>query len=134
MSFKAKLKIGSKELDVLHCSYTFRRDVDAKGRPSSGVYGGTVQLEVESTDDTSILESMINNTHKAQKGTITFFKRDEKDSSMKDLEFEDGYIIQYSESLDSVGNNPMTINFVISARKLKMGSAEHVNEWPDNKG
>jgi hypothetical protein len=132
MSFKAKLELGGKKFDVLHCSYTFRRDVDAKGRPSSGVYGGTVQLEVESTDDTSVLESMINNVYKAVKGKIIFQKREE-DAKMKELDFEDAYIIQYSESLDVVGSNPMTINFVISARKLKMGNAEHVNEWPDKK-
>ncbi|HRH49194.1 MAG TPA: type VI secretion system tube protein TssD [Panacibacter sp.] len=132
MSFKAKLKIGGKEFDVLHCSYSFRRDVDAKGRPSSGVYGGSVQLEIESTDDTSVLESMINNVYKAQKGTVTFQKRDE-DAKMKELSFEDAYIVQYSESLDIVGSNPMTINFVLSARTLKIGSAEHKNDWPDSK-
>lgn len=129
MSFKAKLKLGGKEFDVLHCSYTFRRDVDAKGRPASGVYGGTVQVEIESTDDTSVLESMLNNIHKSQKGSVTFQKREE-DSKMKELTFEDAYIIQYSESLDSVGSNPMRINFVLSARTLKIGNAQHQNEWP----
>jgi hypothetical protein len=132
MSFKAKLTIGGKKFDVLHCSYTFRRDVDAKGRPSSSVYGGTIQLEIESTDDTSILESMINNIYKSFSGTITFQKRDE-DAKMKELSFEDGYIVQYAEALDAVGANPMTINFIISARKLKVGNAEHQNEWPDKK-
>lgn len=132
MSFKAKLTIGGKNFDVLHCSYSFRRDVDNKGRPSSNVYGGSVQLEIESTDDTSILESMINNVYKSFGGTVTFQKREE-DAKMKELTFEDGYIVQYSEALDSVGSNPMTINFVISARKLKIGNAEHQNEWPDKK-
>ena len=132
MSFKAKLTIGGKKFDVLHCSYSFRRDVDTKGRPSSSVYGGSVQLEIESTDDTSVLESMLNNIYKSISGSVTFQKRD-KDAKMKELTFEDGYIVQYSEALDSVGSNPMTINFVISARKLKVGNAEHQNEWPDKK-
>jgi hypothetical protein len=132
MSFKAKLELGGKKFDVLHCSYSFRRDVDAKGRPSSSVYGGTVQMEVESTEDTSVLESMINNVYKPHKGTVTFQKRDQ-DSKMKELTFEDGYIVQYSEALDAVGSNPMTINFVISARKLTIGNATHENEWPDGK-
>lgn len=132
MSFKAQLKIGGKTFDVLHCSYSFRRDVDAKGRPSSGVYGGTVQFEIESTEDTSVLEGMINNVYKPQKGSVVFKKREE-DATMKELTFEDAYIVQYSEALDSVGSNPMTINFVISARTLKIGNAEHKNEWPDKK-
>jgi hypothetical protein len=132
MSFKAKLTVGGKSFDVLHCSYTFRRDVDPKGRPASNVYGGSVQLEIESTDDTSVLESMLNNVYKSVSGSVTFQKREE-DAKMKELTFEDGYIVQYSESLDNVGDNPMTISFVVSARKLKVGSAEHVNEWPDKK-
>lgn len=130
MSFKAQLTLGGKKFDVLHCSYSLRRDVDAKGRPSSSVYGGTVQFEVESTEDTSVLESMINNMHKAQKGSVLFFKREEAGAKMKELEFEDAYVIQYSEALDSVGAHAMTINFVLSARKLKVGNATHENDWP----
>src|SRR6476620_8822300 len=60
MSFNAKLKIAGKDgIDVLACDYALHRDVDAKGRPASGVYGGTINLSVESTDDTSIIESMV---------------------------------------------------------------------------
>ena len=129
MSFKAKLTLGSKKFDVLHCSYSLRRDVDAKGRPSSGVYGGTIQFEIESTDDVSIIESMTNNQHKAIKGDVVFMQR-ESTAEMKKLQFEDAYVIQYSEALDSVGSNPMTINFVLSARKLVLGNAQHENEWP----
>jgi hypothetical protein len=132
MSFKAKLSMGGNNYDVLHSSYTFRRDVDSKGRPSSGIYGGTVDIQIESTDDTAILEAMVNNQYKAQKGTITFQKRDE-DAKMKELTFEDGYVVNYSESLDVVGSNPMTINFTVSARVLKIGNAEHENDWPDKK-
>jgi hypothetical protein len=75
---------------------------------------------------------MINNVYKAQGGTITFQKRDE-DAKMKELTFEDGYIVAYAEVLDVVGSNPMCINFTVSARKLKIGNAEHENDWPDKK-
>ncbi len=132
MSFKAKLSLGGKTFDVLECSYSFSRSVDAKGRPSSGVYGGAVNLTVESTDDTSILEAMLNNQYKALKGTVTFQKRDE-DAKMKELTFTDGYIVSYSESLNVIGSQPMTISFTISARELKVGNADHINEWPDKK-
>ena len=130
MSFKATLDFAGKKYDVLHCSYSFRRDVDPKGRPSSGVYGGTVQLEVESTEDTTIIESMLNSKHKPQKGKVTFYKREEDNASMKIIDFTDAYVIQYSEALDSVGSNPMTISFVVSAREIKIGTATHINEWP----
>lgn len=129
MAFKTRLTLGSKEFDVLQCSFSLSRDVDAKGRPSSGVYGGTVHIEVESTEDTSIIESMVNNQYKALSGKI-IFKRGEEDAKMKELSFEDGYIIQYNEGIAVNNNVPMTLSFVISARTLKLGNAEHTNDWP----
>ncbi|WP_158991081.1 type VI secretion system tube protein TssD [Mucilaginibacter sp. L196] len=129
MAFKATISLGAKTFDVLQCSYALNRDVDAKGRPSSGVYGGTIQVEVESTEDTSVIESMVNNQYKPINGTITFKKSDE-DAKMKELSFTEGYIIQYNEGISITGNNPMTLSFVISARTLKIGNAQHENDWP----
>jgi hypothetical protein len=129
MAFKAQIQFGSKSYDILQCSFSLNRDVDAKGRPSSGVYGGTIHVEVESTEDTSVIESMVNNQYKPFSGKITIKKSDE-DSKMKELSFEKGYIIQYTEGINVIGKNPMTLSFVISAQKLKLGSAEHENDWP----
>ena len=128
MSFTAKIKIGSKEFRALHCSYSLNREVDATGRPSSMVHGGTISLEIESTDDNSIFEWMVDQ-FKNQDGSVTFMKRD-ADSKMKELKWEKGYVIQYTEALDSTGDNPMTIHFVVSAEKITVGSASHKNPWP----
>ena len=128
MAFKALCKIGSKEFDVISCDYTFRRDVDAKGRPSSGIYGGSVNVVVESTDDTSIIESMVNQ-YKPVDGTITFKKSDE-DAKMKELSLTKGYIVNFQESLDIVGSAPMLIHFTVSAQEIKIGGADHKNDWP----
>jgi len=135
MSFNAKLKFGSKDgIDVLACDYSLRRDVDAKGRPSSGVYGGTIKLSIESTDDTSIIESMVNQ-YKPVDGAITFKKSDE-DAKMKEVKWEKGYVIDFHESfVDKAANNeqgskPMQIDFTVSAQKITIGNAEHKNEWP----
>ena len=129
MAFKARLNLGSKEFDVLQANFSLNRDVDAKGRPSSGVYGGSIHLEIESTEDTSVIESMVNNQYKPLSGTITF-KKSEEDAKMKELSFEDGYIVKYSEGINIVGDHPMTLKFQISARELKLGNAVHVNDWP----
>ena len=129
MAFKARLNFSGKEYDVLNCSYALNRDVDSKGRPSSGVYGGTIDLEIESTEDTSIVEAMVNNQYKPIIGSL-LVKKSEEDAKMKELTFEDGYIVKYSEGLSIIGDTPMTYKFTISARKLKLGNAEHVNDWP----
>lgn len=129
MAFKARLNMAGKEYDVLSCNYTLNRDVDHKGRPSSGVYGGTIDLEVESTEDTSIIETMVNNQFKPVSGKVLIKKPDE-DAKMKEVTFDDAYIVKYSEGINIIGTDPMKLRFTISARKLKLGNAEHVNDWP----
>lgn len=129
MAFKARLSMAGKEYDVLACNYTLNRDVDHKGRPSSGVYGGTIDVEIESTEDTSVIEAMVNSQFKPITGSV-LIKKSEEDAKMKELNFEDAYIIKYSEGINIVGNDPMKYRFTISARKLKLGNAEHVNDWP----
>ena len=131
MAFKSTLSIdGGDETNLLHCSYSLRRDTDASGRPSSVLYGGTIQCEIEATEDNSILEWMTD-PHKVKNGKVTFYKRSDS-AALKTLEFEEAYIVQFSESIDTVGTNPMSTHFVISAKKIKMGSAEHENPWPAN--
>lgn len=128
MAFRATLNLGDREFDVLDCSYKLNRDVDSKGRPSSNIYGGIVNVHVESTDDTSILEQMVNQ-FKPIAGSITFKKGDEE-AKMKELQWENGYIIAFEEDIDIVGSRPMSIKFSVSAQTLKMGSAQFEQNWP----
>jgi len=127
MSFKAKLNVGGKEMNVLSCSYDLTQEVDATGRPSSVTRGGRIKLTVESTGETDLFEWMCNNFERKD-GTITFYKRD-TDSKSKELAFTEGYLVKYEEKFNAVDNMPMAEAFVISARELKMGNGEHVNEW-----
>ncbi len=129
MSFKAMLSIdGKPEIRLLHCSYSLQRDFDATGRPSSMVHGGTMNFLIESTEDNSLFEWMVDQFAN-KKGKATFYKRD-SDTKMKELSFEDGYIVQYAESIDSLGDSPMTISFTISARKIAVAGITHENPWP----
>ncbi|MGN7723312.1 type VI secretion system tube protein TssD [Chitinophaga sp. 22620] len=132
MAFNARLNMAGKQYDVLSCSYTLNRDVDHKGRPSSGVYGGTIDVEVESTEDTSIIEAMVNSQFKPFSGTV-LIKKTEEDAKMKEVTFEGAYIVKYTEGINVIGSDPMKLKFTISARKMKLGNAEHVNDWPDAK-
>jgi hypothetical protein len=129
MSFKATLKVGNTEFDVISCSYSFYRDVDVKGRPASIVYGGRIDFVVESTDDTSIIESMLNNQHKPVNGSVTWTKVDE-DGTLKELKFENAFVVAYGESFATGGGDAMMISFGVSAQKISIGSAELVNDWP----
>lgn len=128
MAFRSNFKFEGKDFDVLQCDYSFHRDIDLKGRPSSNVYGGLIRVEVESTEDTTILAQMVNQ-FKPNSGTITFNRGDEE-SKMKELSWENGYVIEYTEVLDVVGREPMKIALVISAEKMKMESVEVEQKWP----
>jgi hypothetical protein len=133
MAYKATLSMGSKKYDVLSSSFSFNRSVDAKGRPSSGVYGGEIHLVVESYEDTTLIELMLTKQHTAQSGEITF-DQGTSDGKMKTIKFTDGFITNYTESASAQGADAMTIQFTISAREIAIGdAAKHVNEWPANK-
>ncbi|MCQ2189359.1 MAG: type VI secretion system needle protein Hcp [Paludibacteraceae bacterium] len=128
MAFRSTLNLGEKEYDVLECSYSLKRDVDSKGRPSSNIYGGRISVRVESTEDTTILETMVNQ-FKPFNGSIVFKKGDEE-GKMKELSFENAYIIEYAEGIDIIGSAPMSINVTISAQIIKIGGAEYEENWP----
>ena len=127
MSFKSKLKVGGKELNVLSASYDLNQEVDASGRPSSVTRGGTIFLTVESTGDSFFFEWMTNNFERKD-GSIQYVKRD-TDAKLKELVFKEGYLVKYKESFDATGSNPLIETFTISAKEISMGGGEHINEW-----
>lgn len=127
MSFKAKLKVGGQEYNVLSCSYELHQETDATGRPSSITRGGKIRLTVESTADTSLSDWMFNNFERRD-GSIVFLKRD-TEATAKELKFSEGYMVKYLENFDSTGKNPMSESFIISAKSVGMGNGEHVNDW-----
>ncbi len=127
MSFKAKLKVGGKEVNVLQVSYDLNQEVDATGRPSAITRGGRIKLQVESTGDSFFFEWMVNNFERKD-GVVTFLKRD-TDAKLKELEFKEGYLVKYEENFESINSIPMTETFTISARSITVGAGEHVNEW-----
>ncbi|PKH51856.1 type VI secretion system needle protein Hcp [Tenacibaculum sp. Bg11-29] len=128
-SFRASLELGGKEFDVLATEYEFSRDTDKKGKIASNVYGGRINITIESTADSSVIEAMLNSQFKAIEGKIVF-KKSEEDSKMKEVEFKNAYIVYYKENLHVNGDVPMTINFTVSAEQMTIGNAAIDNRWP----
>jgi len=127
-SFKATAKIGSVEFnDIIECSYALHRDVAATGQPSSQIYGGQINMAVESSDNTGVIESMVNQ-HRPIDGSITFKKPDE-DAKMKELTFTKGHVVKFEETFSKDGDQPMVMRFTVSAESIKIGNAEHQNTW-----
>ena len=127
MSFKAKLKVAGKELNVLGCSYALKQETDATGRPSSITRGGKVTVLVESSGETTFFEWMCNNFERKD-GSIIFIKRD-TEATLKELSFKEAYLVDYKENFDSEGMTPITESFTLSAKEITVGSGTHINEW-----
>jgi hypothetical protein len=127
MSFKAKLKVAGKEVNILSCDYSLKQETDATGRPSAITRGGKINVTVESTGDTAFFEWMTNNFERKD-GSIVFFKRD-NDATLKELTFKEAYLVDYFEHFAAQGENPVTETFTISAREIGMGDGKHKNEW-----
>ena len=129
MSFKAEMTVtGIKEpYRILSCSYNLHRETDMFGKPQTRTQGGTINISVETTTDTSLSDWMFSHfDHKD--GEIKFFKT-EAESTAKTLEFFNASLVDYSESFSAGGGMPMMANMVISAERIKIGQGEHDNEW-----
>lgn len=62
-------------------------------------------------------------------GTIEYKKGDEE-AVMKELNWEQGYIIKFKETADVEGKKAMVIDFTVSAKILKIGNAVFEQSWP----
>ncbi|MEO8234253.1 MAG: type VI secretion system tube protein TssD [Flavobacterium sp.] len=127
MSFKSKLSVGGKELNILNASYELFQEIDATGRPSSVTRGGSITVTVESTGDSFFFEWMTDNFDRKD-GSILYVKRD-TDAKLKEVKFTEAYMVKYRENFDASGNNPLTETFTISAREMTIGEGKLVNEW-----
>ncbi len=127
-SFSAQFSVdGGDPLDVISCTYSFGQATDEKGRPSSGVHGGTISLQIAAPDDDALVGWMID-PYKKSNGSIKFDKIDEA-STMKEVKFEEGYLVAYSESFHAESSTPMTASLNISARKITIGNASLESKW-----
>lgn len=127
MSFKSKLSVGGKELNILNASYELFQEIDATGRPSSVTRGGSITVTVESTGDSFFFEWMTDNFDRKD-GSILYVKRD-TDAKLKEVKFTEAYMVKYRENFDASGNNPLTETFTISAREMTIGEGKLINEW-----
>jgi len=128
MSFIAKMKLDGEEINVLHCGFRFSQMTDATGKPTAIPQGGSINLLLESNGGTDLFDWMISPTQ-TKSGTITFYRRDTM-SKLKTLEFTDAHCVDYYETFDHVGANPMQIQLTISALEIKLNDSEFRNNWP----
>lgn len=126
-AFNAKFKLDGNEFSVLSCNYSFGQGLDSKGQPSTDVQGGTISMQIAASDDSSIIGWMIDPSGK-KNGSIVFDKSD-GGGVLKEVKFEDGICVGYTEAFNASSALPMTISLNISAKKVSVGDATHEKQW-----
>jgi hypothetical protein len=127
MSVKGILRIDGKEFYVLSCTYSLTQEVDEKGLPSSIIKIGRIEIEIESTEDTSFFE-WICNSFLRKDGSIIFSKLD-SDATLKEVRFRNAYIVDYKECFGAASENPMSEQIVLSVEEIRLGNGSYQTEW-----
>ncbi len=117
------------DLELLQEQHNLFRQTDATGRPAVEVLGGEIHLSFYSTDDNSFFEWMAM-PQVLKSGTITFYRDNQVDAVLRTLEFEDAYLIGFSESISATGAQNMTMSLILTARRITMGQAHVEKRWP----
>ena len=135
MAVRARLTLDKiDDSRVIDFSYSFNRDIDASGRPSGAVRGGTVQMTIESTKSAFLPTWMVLGQGKTKEGQIEIMDDTDDEKPIKTIKFKDAYIVEYGENFSWQGGENMMETFVVSARELTVegdgGPAVYENEWP----
>lgn len=125
------LTINSKQYDILYLCYKFQRDIDAKGRPWGVYYGGSILVQVESTNDISSFQQMIDKKTTPVAGSIEVFSGD--GTCMRRIDFEKAYVVSLSEEMYGKSSSPMITTIGISPMRLDFNNnaLRLDRRWPE---
>jgi len=127
---RAVLKFnGGNEQKVLKLNYGVSRSTDVSGRVASDPNNALIKITVEATEDSGILESLLNGKYKPTSGEVTFNKAHEEDA-LTTLKWENGYVIQHEVDYDALNEDNMQVSFVVSAEKIDYGNSSYDGIWP----
>jgi len=127
MSFKADLKVSGKTYELLSVNFSLDQQIDHKGKVSSHVRGGTITANLVSTGDVTLFD-LAQDDDKRVDGSIVFYK-DDGQSTLKELKFNQAYVIGYSEAFAAHTTTPMNITVTFSAEIIDIGGVKFDNKW-----
>lgn len=131
---KAILTLNNSKYEILRCCYTFTRDTDAKGRPTTGVRGGDIRVVLESGKESPILSQMLIDTVPSVKGSIELLAG-EDEACIRRIAFEEAYVHSHSEALQTRSSSPMMLEISISPIRLDVNDRVRLDRrWPETSG
>lgn len=132
MSHTARLHIKGHEDEkrgilIKSCEYSFSQKIDNSGMPTSKVKSGLIHISIAKECDKEIIEWMFSE-NAVKNGKISYLSADDS-QIIKTLEFFDGKLIRFKENFDDESGE--ITYFSISARKIVIGGAECISNWPN---
>lgn len=108
MNTQITLEINGYKRNVLRYEYGFNRNTDYKGRPTTGVLGGDIYVEMESDEGCEVLDMMLVDIGKPY---LCFFFRSEPipvsgkirhnidDMMFREIAFDEAYLYYYMKRI-----------------------------------
>jgi len=129
---------GFEEREVLQVDYTFTQATDIDGQIAGIPRGGKIVIKVKARNDGNVeLLSWMLEPHTAKSGKVEFQKSTDG-STMKSIEFEDSYCVDYAESWTEAEVNPKgevvktplhSETITLSCRQITLGAAQYSLPW-----
>ena len=117
MSIRAVLCINRREYRVLRYRQRFARRVSSNGMPASDLYGGTIDVEFESECDSGVFALMTDENTPTIEGYL-HISPSEEDTMVRELKFDEAYLVGYSEQQYDDWGAPVTMCVSISPIRL----------------
>ncbi len=116
--------------EILDCNYSFNQGVDDKGRATTRVYGGIINITLSQLPPDPIIEWSLR-PRKYLDGAIVLV--DAENIPLEKLIFTQGACVDMEVNYTQTGSNYISTKLVIQVGKLIAGDGiEFENEWTDH--
>lgn len=122
MPFRATIQLDSmEEQPIIHCDLRFRLPVNENNRPVGRPTPDVIYVVMRSDLDSEFAFTIYSwcEQRGVKSGTIKFYK-DDNTGVLKDLTFEEAFLIEYREVFDAEGTQTMRMHLTISAGTTSM--------------
>ena len=126
MSYEVFFKAGDIEFNAKAVTFGFSRNYDPHtGVPLTETIMNDIHVSADGTKETKLVD-WATNPEMHKDGTITFYSSKDN-SKLIEIEFKEGYLSSFQESFGN--GSPLTVQFSIMAKSMKVCNAEYENAW-----
>jgi hypothetical protein len=130
------LTLFGQRYEVLRFRYSFHRATSSRGWPTTGMRGGEIIVDVESTSDVSAQANIFEQGGypRSVPGSLEVWNRDET-HCFRRIEWEEAYIYGVGEAMAKYSWEPMTMRLAISPLRLDFDHTVRIDRrWPQTYG